>query len=112
MPPRPDMVGRFWVVLAVGAMLAACGQRAPAAYPAAYEANFMRACEAQNPAPGICGCTWARIEASITPEDFAAVERMSPLERSASPVIAQIEGFRLACVGEAQASEPVAAPSP
>lgn len=82
-------------------LTAACGQREPAGYPPEFELNFMRACEAQNPAADICRCTWERIEANIAAEDFVALERLSPAQRARSPINAQIEGYALGCAAEA-----------
>jgi len=96
----------FCVGLAL--LAAACGPRAPVGYPPDYEINFMRSCRAQNPAVDICRCTWEKIEANITPQDFAGLERLPPAARAQSPLSAQIQGYGLDCAVEAQGA---AAPS-
>ena len=50
--------------------LASCGRST--GYPPAYEVNFMRACEARSTVPGLCACTWGKIEAEVPADEFAA----------------------------------------
>ena len=77
--------------------LAACAPAAPAAYTPDIEANFMRACEAQSTVPGLCACTWERIEAGVPAAEFLALERLPGAERAAHPLTEQIESYALAC---------------
>lgn len=100
------------LALVVVLALTACGREATT-YPPEYELNFMTACEAQSSLPGLCGCTWARIEAEIPPNDFVALERLPGPEREAHPLTAQIAEYALACTAEltpAPAGEPAPAP--
>lgn len=91
------------LVLAAVAALAACGQQQAAnTYPPQYELNFMRSCQAQNPAEGLCTCTWAKIEGEVPVADFAAFERMSTNEQVAHPLRGQIERYALECLNENQ----------
>jgi hypothetical protein len=76
--------------------LGACAEPSPE-YPSHYEFAFMQACEAQDPLPGLCACTWDKIEANFARRDFDALERMSADERAADPRQAQIEGYALEC---------------
>lgn len=76
--------------------LAACNPQ-PAAYAPDTERNFMMACEAQGSPNALCGCTWERIEANITPGDFASLERMPGPQRESHPLTAQINGYVEAC---------------
>jgi hypothetical protein len=87
---------RLLLALAAAA-LAACSPPAPARYPPQYETAFMRGCEGQNPAPGVCACIWDRIEAEVTPDAFAALDRMPAQQRQAHPLMQQINGYALAC---------------
>jgi len=91
--------------------LAGCTPPAPtpAGYPPQYEVSFMRGCEGQNPAPGVCACIWDRIEAEVPPSDFAALDRMPGPQREAHPLMDQINGYALAC---RTAREPAAEPPP
>ena len=77
--------------------LAACGQQEAKTYPPSYELNFMRACEAQQPAADMCACTWERITREIPPDEFAAFERLPPNEQVAHPLYAEIERYALEC---------------
>jgi len=85
------------MILCAGIVAAACGPASDSAYPPAYELNFMRACEAQGPAAGVCPCTWERIEAEVPRADFEALERATPAERAADPLTARIEAYARAC---------------
>lgn len=85
------------VFLAVA--LGGCGRPATG-YPASYELNFMQACEARSTVPGLCACTWARIEAEVPPADFTALERLPAAERETHPLKRQIDGYALACARE------------
>lgn len=76
--------------------LAACNAQ-PAAYGPDVERNFMMACEAQGSSNALCGCTWDRIEADISPGDFAALERLPGPQRESHPLTAQINGYVEAC---------------
>ncbi len=79
-------------------MLAACGQPpAPTTYPPTTEINFMRACEAQSQIPGLCACTWDKIEAEVSPADLATVEGLPESERASHPVATRINGYANAC---------------
>ncbi len=80
--------------------LAACGQSAPTTYPPQYELNFMRACQAQGPAQGICPCIWGKIVADVPPADFAAFELLSAEEQAQHPLNQQIERYALECAAE------------
>jgi hypothetical protein len=88
------------LILIATLTLAACTPPAPQGYPPGVEQNFMRACEAQSTVSGLCACTWERIEAVVTPADFAALERLPGSERAAHPLAQQIEGYALACAAE------------
>ncbi|GIK51021.1 MAG: hypothetical protein KJZ75_14180 [Hyphomonadaceae bacterium] len=104
---------RALVAFAACAALAACGRAEQKSYPADYQFNFMRACEAQSDLPGLCACTWERIEAQIDPNDFAALERLPGPERQAHPLTQQIEQITLAChasLSQAQPAEPTPEP--
>jgi len=88
--------------------LAACNPQ-PAAYPPDFERNFVMACEAQGSSNALCGCTWERIEANISPSDFQALERMPGPQRESHPLTAQINGYVEACaVNLAPPVEPAA----
>lgn len=76
--------------------LAACN-RAADTYDPGVEMNFMRACEAQSTIPGMCACTWDKIEAEIEPNDLDALELLPGPEREAHPLTAQINGYAFAC---------------
>ncbi|MGE0740986.1 MAG: hypothetical protein AB7O98_06555 [Hyphomonadaceae bacterium] len=91
---------RAFVFILVASMLAACGQaQQQAAYPPEYEVNFMRACQAQpEAADGRCACIWDAIEANVSPQDFAALERMTPAQREIDPLSRQIEAYALSCI--------------
>ncbi|MBL8537780.1 MAG: hypothetical protein JNM59_10300 [Hyphomonadaceae bacterium] len=96
--------------LAVFLALAACAPPPPTAYAPGVEQNFMRACEAQSTVPGLCACTWDRIEAGIAPADFAALEALPGPERQAHPLTQQIEGYALACGADLDGEVEPAAP--
>lgn len=68
--------------------------------------NFMRACEAQSTVPGLCACTWDKIEAEVPASDFQALELLPGPERLAHPLSQQISGYALAC--GAQLTQPAA----
>ena len=92
-------------------VLAACSPpTAQTAFAPGVEQNFMRACEAQSTVPGLCGCTWDRIEAGISPSDFAAVEALPGLERQGHPLTAQIESYALACGADVATDDEPSAP--
>lgn len=93
-------------IVASLAVLAACGQSAPATYPPQYELNFMRACQAQGATTAVCGCIWERIETEVPPADFAAFERLSAAEQTGHAMQQQIEQFALSCAAPAQAPSP------
>jgi hypothetical protein len=97
------------LVLALAAFaLAACSPRS-GEYPPDIEMNFMRACEAQSQVPGLCACTWDKIEAEVPVSDFQALELLPGPERLAHPLSTQISGYALACsaqLGEQPAGEP------
>lgn len=84
-------------LLALGSLLAlaACNP-APAAYAPATEHNFMAACQ-QGSSVALCSCTWDKIEAGISPSDFAALERLPQQQRESHPLSAQITGYVEAC---------------
>jgi hypothetical protein len=77
-------------------MFGACDAQ-PQTYPPDYERNFMVACEAQRSTNALCSCVWERIEAEISPGDFAALERLPGPDREAHPLTAQINGYVEAC---------------
>ncbi len=79
------------------ALLGACGPQGPKAYPPQYEVNFMRACEAQRPAEGVCPCTWEKIEREIAADEFAAFELLPPDERRMHPLYGQVQQFAVEC---------------
>ncbi|MEZ5960986.1 MAG: hypothetical protein R3C30_11255 [Hyphomonadaceae bacterium] len=86
-------------LLAIGSLLAlaACNP-GPAAYAPGVEHNFMTACEAQQGSSvALCGCTWEKIEAEISPNDFAALERLPQQQRETHPLTTQINGYVEAC---------------
>jgi hypothetical protein len=76
--------------------LAACSPRSNS-YPPGIEMNFMRACEAQSAPPGLCACTWDKIEAEVPASDLQAWELMAGPERQSHPLTAQISGYAMAC---------------
>ncbi len=86
---------RFGFVL-VALALGACTQQ-PVAYGPDVERNFMTACENQGSPNALCSCTWDKIEANITPGDFAALESMPGPQREAHPLTAQISGYVADC---------------
>ncbi len=86
---------RFLAALSLLA-LAACNPE-PASYPPDFERNFVTACEAQGSSNALCGCTWDRIEAEISPSDFSALERMPGPQRDAHPLTTRINGYVEAC---------------
>jgi hypothetical protein len=45
----------------------------------------------------LCSCTWDKIEAEISPNDFSALERMPGPQRQAHPLTAQINGYVETC---------------
>lgn len=88
------------VAMALAALvLAGCGQAARE-YPADFEFNFMRACQAQGAAAALCTCAWDRIEANVPPAEFSALEALPGPQREAHPLTAQINGYVLACAGD------------
>lgn len=90
---------RRLILLGCVLLTTACGRPA-AGYPAEYELNFMQACEARSAVPGLCACTWAKIEAEVPPADFAALERLPAVEREAHPLKRQIDDYALTCARE------------
>jgi hypothetical protein len=99
---------RLVLALAVFA-LAACSPRS-GEYPPGIEMNFMRACEAQSTVPGLCACTWDKIEAEVPATDFQALELLPGPERLDHPLTAQINGYALAC-GEQLTQQPPGEPA-
>jgi hypothetical protein len=95
------------LVIAVLFAAAACTPAPSRAYAPAVEENFMRACEAASTVPGLCACTWARIEAEVPPADFAALEALPGPQRQAHALARQIESYALACNPELSDGEPV-----
>ncbi|MBL8547553.1 MAG: hypothetical protein JNL81_13895 [Hyphomonadaceae bacterium] len=85
-------IGFIIVALALGA----CTQQ-PATYAPDVERNFMSACENQGSANALCACVWDKIEANITPGDFASLEIMPGPQREAHPLTAQISGYVADC---------------
>jgi len=98
-------------ILALTALVAlsACGQpqQQEEGYPPHYEYGFMRACEAQGPAPGVCACTWDRIEAEVPRSEFDRFERLSARERAADPLTSQFEEFGRTCATSAASIQEV-----
>lgn len=87
---------RLVVVLAVLA-LAACSPPSNEFRPGV-EMTFMQACGAQPNVPaGVCACTWAKVEAEVDPNDFAALEQLPGPERIAHPLMREIQGYSAAC---------------
>ncbi len=85
------------IVLALVALaLGACTQQ-PTAYTPDVERNFMMACGTQGASDALCGCTWDRIETDISPNDFAALERLPGPQREDHPLTAQINGYVESC---------------
>jgi hypothetical protein len=76
--------------------LGACNPQ-PAAFTPDVERNFMMACVGQGSSNALCSCTWDKIEANISPGDFAALERMPGPQRESHPLTAQIAGFVETC---------------
>jgi hypothetical protein len=95
-----------WLILLGCVLLAAACGRPATGYPAAYELNFMQACEARSTVPGLCACTWDKIEAEVAPADFAALERLPAAERETHPLKRQIDDYALACARELSAPSP------
>lgn len=91
-----------FILLGCVVLAAACG-RSAAGYPPEYELNFMQACEARSTVPGMCACTWDKIEAEVPPADFIALERLPAAEREAHPLKRQIDDYALACARELSA---------
>lgn len=91
------MMVRGLIAMAALAALVACGQPQQRAYPADYAFNFKQACERQSQVEGLCDCTWDGIAAQISPNDFAALERLPGPERENHPLTRQIEQITLAC---------------
>jgi hypothetical protein len=89
---------RQWLLLIPVLALAACNPQ-PASYPPEVERNFTAACQARaaSSSSEVCGCVWDRIEAEISPSDFAALERLPGPQREAHPLTAQINGYIEAC---------------
>ncbi len=93
------------VLFSIAALaLAACGQR-PQGYAPDVEMNFMRACEMQSGIPGQCACVWAKIEAEIPPNEFAALEQLPGPQREAHPLMQQISGYSFACASQVQGEQ-------
>lgn len=85
------------IVLALVALaLGACTPQ-PTAYTPDVARNFMVACETQGASNALCSCTWDRIEASISPNDFAALERLPGPQREDHPLTTQINGYVESC---------------
>lgn len=104
---------RSLMLIAAMAGLAACGPQQPQTYSADYERNFMTSCEAQGSSSALCGCTWDRIEAEVSPADFNALERLPGPEREAHPLSARIEQYVMACAAQlAPAPDGEPAPAP
>lgn len=76
--------------------LMACSQP-PATYAADVEPNFMVACESQGSSNALCACVWDKIEANITPNDFAALESLPGPQREAHPLTLQISSYVSDC---------------
>lgn len=91
-------------------LLAACGQPQSTGYPAEYEFNFMRACQAAGSSNAICACVWGRIASEISPGDFEALEDLPQAEREVHPMTAQIQGYRTSCVAETPSETPAETP--
>lgn len=96
--------------------LAACNPQ-PATFGPEVERNFMMACELQQgSSQALCSCTWDKIEAEISPNDFAALERLPGPQRETHPLTTQINGYVEACAVsitppvEPSAEEPVPEP--
>jgi hypothetical protein len=87
---------RLAILAVAGLALAACGQRA-GGYPPGYELEFMRACEAQSAVPGLCQCTWDKIEAEVPADEFAALDQLPGQQREEHPLMQQIAGYTYAC---------------
>lgn len=85
---------RVTLALALGA-LAACGQ-AQNAYPPQYELNFMQACEAQGPTPGLCACVWGRIAAEVPRAEFEEAEQAGAAG-AAHPLAQRVTAFKNEC---------------
>lgn len=101
---------RFMSAIVVFVLAACSPPPVETTYAPGVEQNFMRACEAESVVPGLCGCTWDRIEAGVAPADFAALERLSAAERQSHPLTARIEGYALACGADAAADAEPSAP--
>jgi len=108
-----DDAMRLWLGLCALFALAACGQT-ERVYPPGVQQGFMQACELESSVPGLCACTWDRIEAEIDPNDFAALERLPGPEREAHSLMRRIGEMRQACYASLSAApigeEPTPAP--
>lgn len=60
---------RLAPIILVGALLAACGARAPNSYPAEAKTRFEQSCP---PESEVCACTWDQITRDMTYEDYQA----------------------------------------
>ena len=78
---------------------ASCGRPATG-YPPEYELNFIRACEARSAVPGVCACTWEKIEAGVTVAEFTALEAMPAAQRETAPAKLRIDEYALSCARE------------
>jgi hypothetical protein len=96
------MRAALFVVAALA--LAACGRSS--GYPPEYELNFMRACEARSAVPGLCACTWDKIEEGVSVAEFTALETMPAAQRQSHPTKLRIDQFALACARELAADAP------
>ncbi len=88
---------RGLILAASAAVVAACGQSAPEAYPPQYELNFMRACQAQQATGEFCACTWDKIERELPADEFAAFERLPAKEQETHSLRTRIERFADEC---------------
>ncbi|GAM98647.1 hypothetical protein U91I_02282 [alpha proteobacterium U9-1i] len=75
-------------------LLAACG--AANSYPAAYETNFVQACQMNGASSARCECVWAKVEAEIPVADFEAAD-VALQAGQEHPIRAQILGYHQAC---------------
>ncbi len=87
---------RALMALAVLA-LAACGPQADPGYTPEYSFGFTQSCTASSGSHELCACIWDKIEANVSRADFDALERMTPAEREAHPLNAQIQGYAVEC---------------
>ncbi len=99
---------RGLLLISMLVLVAACNPQ-PAAFTPDVERNFKVACETQGAPSALCSCTWDRIAASISPSDFAALERLPGPQREEHPLTLQINGYVEAC-NASLASETAPAP--